>query len=175
MLGRKATRQLAPIMLLISAAVCTFVGATRGENIYREAQVSQTTDQPLVIIAPAAVVVACTEGTDPSVTGMPKIQGGVRPYSTRYADEAQIRIGDQRYGIQRTWIAIDAVGNRSKALQTIVVEDTIPPVITCPPNLYTSCENPGNLGEPEVYEDCDPSPSLVLEERYAFYRCPWAR
>src|SRR5690606_40580113 len=54
------------------------------------------------------------------------------------------------YTIERTWTAVDDCGNASDCVQTITVEDTTPPVITCPASVTSERDeemDPSVLGE----------------------------
>src|SRR5947199_8394899 len=44
-----------------------------------------------------------------------------------------------QFVISRTYRAIDQCGNSASCIQTITVNDTNPPSITCPSNLTASC------------------------------------
>jgi hypothetical protein len=61
---------------------------------------------------------------------------------------------------QVIWIATDVYGNTASCVQTVTVEDNIPPVITCPPGI-TILGGPGdepvlvNYNEPIVSDNCD--------------------
>jgi hypothetical protein len=48
--------------------------------------------------------------------------------------------------IERTWTATDASGNSSSCLQVITVQDTIPPVITCPADVTLQCPADTSVG-----------------------------
>jgi hypothetical protein len=48
--------------------------------------------------------------------------------------------------IERTWTATDTCGNSASCVQTITIEDTTPPVVTCPPDAQFECE----FGDPGV-------------------------
>jgi uncharacterized repeat protein (TIGR01451 family) len=67
--------------------------------------------------------------------------------------------------IYRTYEAEDECGNTAQCVQTIVVDDTIPPEITCPPSIQT-CPDPGqryatlNPGTATATDNCDPSPDV---------------
>jgi hypothetical protein len=46
----------------------------------------------------------------------------------------------------RTYKVTDAAGNMATCVQTITVQDTLPPVIECTPNLVVSCNNTNDVG-----------------------------
>ena len=60
------------------------------------------------------------------------------------------------YSVTRTWTATDDCGNTSSCSRTIDVEDTTPPVITCP-DVITPVECPGLpvFGDATATDDCD--------------------
>ena len=59
-----------------------------------------------------------------------------------------------KFTINRTYTATDACGNASSCTQVIVVNDNIPPVMTCPNDLLLECATEDMLGtgtsEPHV-------------------------
>lgn len=63
-----------------------------------------------------------------------------------------------RYTITRTYIATDGCGNSSSCTQVIVVNDIIPPMITCPANVTVSCigQVPGiNINSVTTSDNCE--------------------
>ncbi len=58
-------------------------------------------------------------------------------------------------GIQRTWTATDACGNVSRCIQTIIVSDTTPPVITCPADVEHECDEIVDYGEATATDNCN--------------------
>ena len=66
----------------------------------------------------------------------------------------------QEYVIERTWTATDDCDNTVTCLQTITVQDTTRPVISCPATATISCEDstdPANTGTPTATDNCDPN------------------
>jgi hypothetical protein len=63
--------------------------------------------------------------------------------------------------IARTWTATDSSGNLSTCLQTITVQDTIKPVITCPTD--TTVSNDSGQCEAIVYFTADASDNCYLD------------
>ena len=78
--------------------------------------------------------------------------------------------------ITRTWVAVDACGNRSApCVQVITVVDGTPPVITCPPNVTVQCgtgTSPSSTGEPFVIDGCNPNPSIDFADTVTPGDCP---
>lgn len=62
--------------------------------------------------------------------------------------------------IERTWTATDSCGNSSSCVQTITIDDTIPPEITCPANMTFECDAVGDFGSPTAEDSCDPDPQI---------------
>ena len=60
--------------------------------------------------------------------------------------------------ITRFWMAVDLCGNTNWCSQTVTVEDTTPPVITCPSNIVVFACDPGTavLWSISAFDDCSP-------------------
>jgi len=60
--------------------------------------------------------------------------------------------------------ATDASGNSSFCVFDVTVEDTLPPVVTCPSDATIECTNPGGevvTYDPSATDVCDPAPGVV--------------
>ena len=66
------------------------------------------------------------------------------------------------YSITRTWTAVDSCGNSAQASQTINVEDTTGPTITCADPDTIACEDELVFTPPTASDACDPSPEIIL-------------
>ncbi|MBE0640596.1 MAG: hypothetical protein IH599_01090, partial [Bacteroidales bacterium] len=65
--------------------------------------------------------------------------------------------------IFRTWYAEDQDGNIDSCLQTILVKDTISPLLVCPADALLNCPadtTVGATGFAQVTDNCDPSPRI---------------
>src|SRR5690606_30857707 len=94
---------------------------------------------PPAITCPAALTIECTASTVPaagtavgSATATDNCDSEVTP---TYSDMTVAGDCAQEYTITRTWTAIDDCGNSNTCVQIITVDDSTPPVITCPPTL----------------------------------------
>ncbi|UCE66414.1 MAG: hypothetical protein JSU85_16510, partial [Candidatus Zixiibacteriota bacterium] len=77
--------------------------------------------------------------------------------------------------IERTWTATDSCGNFSSCVQTITVQDTIAPVITCPSDLTFECDAVGDFGFPTATDICDPDPAInEISRDSTVGDCDWA-
>ena len=65
--------------------------------------------------------------------------------------------------IERTWVATDDCGNSSTCLQTIIIDDTTPPVITCPADITAECDEVFDPGMATATDNCD----LVVDVTFA--------
>ncbi len=128
----------------------TFVDACGNES-----SVSQTItvndDTPPVVTCPANVTVQCDEDTSPANTGMASVMdncSAVAEIEFAFNDVSTQGQGCSAFSfiIIRTWTATDACGNSSTCSQTITVEDTVPPVITCPGDVTVECDQPTDPG-----------------------------
>ncbi len=75
--------------------------------------------------------------------------------------------------IQRTWTAVDTCGNFSSCLQIITVQDTTPPVVTCPSDKVFDCTM-GDPGAATATDNCGPGAikSLTSNDVITHARCP---
>jgi len=130
--------------------------------------VDDTTDP--VITCPAAVSVQCPEDVPPPATDSTEFvaQGGSfsdncdpSPDFTYVGDSP---LTDSCGGtITRTYRATDYCDNFAECTQIITVNDTIPPEITCPPDVTLQLgesTHPDNTGYATATDNCDPDPDI---------------
>jgi hypothetical protein len=126
--------------------------------------INDTTDP--IITCPQNVTVECDESIDPSNTGTATATDNCDTNVTiTYTDSETPGSCLQEKVITRTWRAEDDNGNFAECQQTITVEDTIPPVITCPGDLTFECDAVGGFGTATATDNCDPSPSVTIINR----------
>ncbi|MCB9850172.1 MAG: hypothetical protein H6817_05655 [Phycisphaerales bacterium] len=90
---------------------------------------------PPEIECPTNAFFECFAGS----SGMPWVHDDCDPDpSVRYVDDP---MGDCPLTINRTWIAVDDCGNTNSCMQVIEVDDTEPPVLTCPNDMYLDCND----------------------------------
>ncbi len=74
-----------------------------------------------------------------------------------------------------TWKASDISGNSSGTVsQTIIVNDTVPPMIACPPDLTLQCgdsTDPSSTGLAGANDLCDPNPTVTYSD-FIVGACP---
>jgi uncharacterized repeat protein (TIGR01451 family) len=74
------------------------------------------------------------------------------------------------YTLTRTWTATDTCGNSASASQTIAVQDTIGPSITCPPSMVVTGDASCRVSVPDfravtvVSDNCAPVASIVVQQ-----------
>lgn len=69
--------------------------------------------------------------------------------------------------VTRTWTMTDACGNATTCTQTINVDDTTPPSLTCPANITIECTEStetSNTGAHSVSDLCDPAPVVTFTD-----------
>ena len=77
--------------------------------------------------------------------------------------------------ITRTWVATDACGNSNTCAQTIVVEDSAAPIISCPMDVTIQCSgstDPMSTGNATASDNCDISPLVTFSDVTAGGTCP---
>jgi hypothetical protein len=93
---------------------------------------------PPLVIPPPDVVLTCPANTTTNANGVATAQDGCSAVTITYSDSVSNICSGAKI-ISRTWIATDACGNSSSAIQTITVQDTTPPSLTIPPSLVLQC------------------------------------
>ncbi len=100
---------------------------------------------------PTAPTLTATDNCDPA------------PVVT-FGEQTTVGSCDQEYILTRAWTATDDCGNSTVCTQTITVDDTQAPQITCPTDVSVQC--PTDVPAPDVMQvqaddNCDPSPVVV--------------
>ncbi len=133
-------------------------------------------ETPPVITCPDNITVQCTDSTLPESTGSATATDNCDP-------EPVITFNDitaggpcpQELTITRTWTATDACGNTSTCIQTIEVDDSIAPAITCPSDVTIECTAstmPVNTGTASATDTCDSTPEIAYSDATAGGLCP---
>ncbi len=79
------------------------------------------------------------------------------------------------YEAVRTWEAIDDCGNISQCSQTVTVQDTVAPSVTCPADVTLECDQPrepGDIGMATATDTCDIAPVITFIDAAASGSCP---
>lgn len=131
---------------------------------------------PPVITCPANTTIECTDSTDPANTGFATASDNCATAPiVDYSDVTTAGACPQAYIITRTWIATDNCGNTSTCNQLITVEDSTPPVITCPANVTIECDessDPANTGLATAIDSCDDAPLVTFSDAVTPGGCP---
>ncbi len=100
-------------------------------------------DIPPTITCPGDITVACaTDLPEPNiedVTVSDNCSESEFPEVSFVGDSVINMVCENQFMVLRTWLAIDVCGNSATCTQTITVFDSIPPSLTCPPNLTFEC------------------------------------
>ena len=124
---------------------------------------------PVFTSCPPDVTISCDTSPDPGNTGGSATATDncdAAPQVT-YSDADDLSGCNGTGTITRAWVATDACGNTVACVQTITVEDLMPPVISCPADVTVSCEestDPGQTGMATAMDACDGSPVVTSED-----------
>src|SRR5690606_26299788 len=104
---------------------------------------------PTITFCPADITIECTASTDPDVNSTLGVATAtdacdMMPEVT-YMDATVAGECPQEYTITRTWTVADDCDNATNCVQIISVEDSTPPVLTCPANLTLECDATADL------------------------------
>ena len=102
---------------------------------------------PPTITCPAAVTVQCDENVpEPDIAAVTVSDNCQAPVTVTWVSD--VPVGSCPKVITRTYKAVDGCLNESTCTQTITVDDTIPPTITCPAAVTVQCDE--NVPEPDI-------------------------
>lgn len=118
-----------------------------------------------VITCPTDTTIECSESTDPANTGTASAtdncdDGPVVGYSDSVS-------GSCPTIITRMWTATDESGNSDSCDQIITVQDTTPPVISCPADVVLECPADTSVaanGSATAADNCDDWPVITYED-----------
>jgi len=122
-----------------------------------------------VLSCPANLTIECTAITLPENTGTATASDNcdVSPVVTYNDVTVASELCAQEYTITRTWTVVDDCGNTNSCIQTITIDDSTLPVITCPANVTMECTEvtlPVNTGEATASDNCDMSPAVTYAD-----------
>ncbi|MFK7932956.1 MAG: hypothetical protein AB8G22_05560, partial [Saprospiraceae bacterium] len=126
----------------------------------------QDTTRPEVTCPPSEVTIECSDSRDPSNPDL-----GEPTFTDNCSDNADIVVNytDDESGLTgcagtgtliRTWTITDECNNETVCTQTITIEDTTDPIVTCPEDLTIECSDDRDpytntgLGTPTVSDNC---------------------
>jgi hypothetical protein len=127
----------------------------------------QTTENvPPVIVCPPNISVTCTRDTVPSVTGVATATDNCPGTITFTHSDVVIGTLPCNATIRRTWTARDSCGNVSSCVQSITVNDNVPPTIVCPQSYSVNtnaglCYYTGTLTQPTATDNCGQTPTII--------------
>ena len=132
-------------------------------DIIHTINVDDTTSPVLGV--PANITIECTDDTLPATTGIETVSDNcdATPLTT-FSDITTSSSCPQEYTITRTWTATDVCGNSSLGTQLITIDDSTPPILTCPANVTIECiddTTPTNTGLGTSTDNCDGSPGMT--------------
>lgn len=90
------------------------------------------------ITCPDNTVVSCGGSIDPLDTGMATAVDACGTFTINFSDDV-VPICPGTPSLTRTWTANDQCGNQSSCDQIISLDDSPPPVIVCPPDVFQEC------------------------------------
>ncbi len=128
------------------------------------------------ITCPTDVTIECTDSSDPANTGSASATDNCDASPLiEYSDVTLSGNCPLEIVLNRTWIATDGCGNTSTCVQTILIEDSTPPVITCPANVTIGCADsilPDDTGIPLVSDDCSGAIGISYSDVTIGGNCP---
>ena len=122
---------------------------------------------PPVIVCPADVTVQCDGDVSPAATGMATATNLCSEAVVSFVDVSTQGAGCAAYNftITRTWTAIDGGGFSATCDQIITVEDSTPPVLTCPADVTLECDGDpttAGTGMATATDNCSSAAEIVI-------------
>jgi hypothetical protein len=135
---------------------------------------------PPVITCPANITIQCNTSSAPGLLQVlqqatDNCDASVIP---TFTDVTVGGLCPQELTITRTWRATDDCGNSSSCAQIIFIDDSTPPVITCPPNITVQCNTStatGVTGNATATDNCDGTPTIGFADVTVAGACPQER
>ncbi|MDX1408667.1 MAG: hypothetical protein R3330_11055, partial [Saprospiraceae bacterium] len=133
-------------------------------------------DSPVFTFCPSDITISCSDPIDASNTGgSATASDNCDPApEVTYSDATDLSGCNGTGTITRAWVATDACGNTVACVQTITVEDMMPPVISCPADVTVSCDesaDPAMTGMATASDACDGSPVVTSMDLGAAVLC----
>ncbi|MDX1479536.1 MAG: hypothetical protein R3301_17605, partial [Saprospiraceae bacterium] len=129
---------------------------------------------PPVIVCPPDLTVTCLEEVPPADTALVAATDNCSPdVPIAYMGDS-ISIGCPTV-VQRFYMGVDACGNTTTCMQTIIVDDNLQPIIFCPPDLTVECLEdvpPADPNEVTAIENCASGVNVTLVTEYTSGACP---
>ncbi|MBK8922691.1 MAG: HYR domain-containing protein [Saprospirales bacterium] len=122
--------------------------------------------KPPVLVCPPDQTVECDQDPSAALTGTPTVTDNCdpEPSAPTYVDGIILStVCLQERIITRTWSSTDACGNTGTCAQTVTVDDSTDPVITCPPAVPVECDDstePAATGFATATDNCDMDPGI---------------
>ncbi len=131
--------------------------------------------QAPVITCPTSTTLACPADTSATANGMATaIDGCDNSPVISYVDNVTPGSCPNTFSIDRVWTATDNCGNASSCTQVIIVEDVLPPTITCPIDVTIDCPantDPSNTGSATADDACN-STTITFSDSTTQGSCP---
>ncbi|MEO1262136.1 MAG: MopE-related protein [Bacteroidota bacterium] len=130
------------------------------------------------ITCPPNITIECNESTDPANTGTATGDDNCDDdVAVTFNDVTVPGICLDASTITRTWTASDNCGNNSTTCDQIInINDSTPPVITCPANITVECSEstePDNTGTATATDNCDADVTVIRgNEVINSFNCP---
>ncbi len=130
---------------------------------------------PAFTSCPASVTINCNDSTDPMSLGIPTaVDACDLTVDFSFVDTPPVNGCMNNNPIQRTWTASDDCGNTATCVQTILVQDDIPPTFVTPSNVTINCDestDPVNTGQPTQVADNCSIPNVTFTDLIAQGDC----
>ncbi len=138
-------------------------------NSVSAAQVIAVADSTApALTVPVGITVECDESTEPASTGWAAATDNCDPApAVTHSDSVVAGSCPNAWTITRTWTATDACGNIAEGTQTITVQDTTSPSITCPAAVTVECLGDvpaADFAGGSASDNCDPNPTVTHQD-----------
>jgi hypothetical protein len=131
---------------------------------------------PEITVCPADTIVNCTSTTDTATLGVLVAEDLCdETLAISFSDVSISGSCPQERTILRTWVATDDCLNSSSCVQTIMVQDTTPPLFTCPVDTIVDCTSltdTTTLGVMIATDDCDLAVTISFADISVPGSCP---